>query len=132
MRDEEGSLDRWHTEILAARARVHSVLVAGDLTVPESLDAALLQGFGAVFLLWTAPPRTFRQWVADHADAFRGRPLRADQSTPWINFQALGGSKGESDRIWHVLSSFLRPFGMGARPPNAARRRPGAGGHWGL
>src|SRR5881397_745406 len=32
-------------------------LVAGDLTVPESLDAAL-QGVGAVFLLWTAQPGT--------------------------------------------------------------------------
>jgi len=32
-------------------------VVAGDLTVPESLDAAL-QGVGAVFLLWTAPPGT--------------------------------------------------------------------------
>jgi uncharacterized protein YbjT (DUF2867 family) len=32
-------------------------VVAGDLTVPESLDAAL-QGVGAVFLLWTAPPST--------------------------------------------------------------------------
>jgi uncharacterized protein YbjT (DUF2867 family) len=32
-------------------------VVAGDLTVPESLDAAL-QGVSAVFLLWTAPPAT--------------------------------------------------------------------------
>jgi uncharacterized protein YbjT (DUF2867 family) len=32
-------------------------VVAGDLTVPESLDAAL-QGIGAVFLLWPAPPAT--------------------------------------------------------------------------
>jgi uncharacterized protein YbjT (DUF2867 family) len=32
-------------------------IFAGDLTVPESLDAALL-GVGAVFLLWTAPPAT--------------------------------------------------------------------------
>ena len=32
-------------------------VVAGDLTVPESLDAAL-QGVSAVFLLWTAPPTT--------------------------------------------------------------------------
>jgi uncharacterized protein YbjT (DUF2867 family) len=32
-------------------------VVAGDLTVPESLDAAL-QGVSAVFLLWTAPPGT--------------------------------------------------------------------------
>jgi uncharacterized protein YbjT (DUF2867 family) len=30
---------------------------AGDLSVPESLDAAL-KGAGAVFLLWTAPPAT--------------------------------------------------------------------------
>src|SRR5438093_4135084 len=30
---------------------------AGDLTAPESLDAAL-QDVGAVFLLWTAPPAT--------------------------------------------------------------------------
>jgi len=32
-------------------------VVAGDLTVPASLDVAL-QGVGAVFLLWTAPPGT--------------------------------------------------------------------------
>jgi len=32
-------------------------VVAGDLTVPESLDASL-QGVSAVFLLWTAPPAT--------------------------------------------------------------------------
>jgi uncharacterized protein YbjT (DUF2867 family) len=32
-------------------------VVAGDLTVPESLDAAL-QGVSAVFLVWTAPPVT--------------------------------------------------------------------------
>jgi uncharacterized protein YbjT (DUF2867 family) len=31
--------------------------VAGDLTVPASLDSAL-RGVGAVFLLWTAPPGT--------------------------------------------------------------------------
>jgi uncharacterized protein YbjT (DUF2867 family) len=32
-------------------------VVAGDLTVPESLDASL-QGIGAAFLVWTAPPST--------------------------------------------------------------------------
>ena len=32
-------------------------VVAGDLTVPESLDAAL-RGVGAVFLVWTVPPAT--------------------------------------------------------------------------
>jgi uncharacterized protein YbjT (DUF2867 family) len=32
-------------------------VVTGDLTVPETLDPAL-QGVGAVFLVWTAPPTT--------------------------------------------------------------------------
>ncbi|HLW18503.1 MAG TPA: NAD(P)H-binding protein, partial [Actinomycetota bacterium] len=32
-------------------------IIAGDLTVPESLDEGL-QGVGAVFLVWTAPPGT--------------------------------------------------------------------------
>jgi uncharacterized protein YbjT (DUF2867 family) len=32
-------------------------VVTGDLTVPESLDAGL-RGVNAVFLVWTAPPRT--------------------------------------------------------------------------
>jgi uncharacterized protein YbjT (DUF2867 family) len=32
-------------------------VVAGDLTVPESLDAGL-QSVGSVFLVWTAPPAT--------------------------------------------------------------------------
>jgi uncharacterized protein YbjT (DUF2867 family) len=32
-------------------------VVAGDLTVPDSIDTAL-RGAGAVFLLWTAPPAT--------------------------------------------------------------------------
>jgi uncharacterized protein YbjT (DUF2867 family) len=32
-------------------------VVTGDLTVPESLDAAL-RGAGAVFLVWTVPPAT--------------------------------------------------------------------------
>lgn len=35
-------------------------VVAGDLTVPESLDAAL-PDLGAVFLLWTAPPSSRAQ-----------------------------------------------------------------------
>lgn len=42
----------------AAAALPQSVeVVAGDLTVPESIDGAL-QGVRAVFLLWTAPPAT--------------------------------------------------------------------------
>jgi uncharacterized protein YbjT (DUF2867 family) len=59
------------TQLLAARVPVRALtrrpataglpaaveVVAGDLTLPASLDAAL-QGVGAVFLLWTAPPGT--------------------------------------------------------------------------
>lgn len=48
---------------------VPSVLVTGDLTVPESLDAAL-RGVGAVFLVRVvAPAGSFRRWVADHREA---------------------------------------------------------------
>jgi uncharacterized protein YbjT (DUF2867 family) len=43
----------------AARLPAAVEIVAGDLTVPESLDEAL-QGVGAVFLLWTAAPATVR------------------------------------------------------------------------
>ena len=41
----------------AARLPAAVEVVPGDLTVPESLDAGL-QGVGAVFLVWTAPPTT--------------------------------------------------------------------------
>ncbi len=53
-------------------------VVAGDLTVPESLDAAL-QGVGSVFLVWTAPPATAPAVVARHrvARAARRLPLVA-------------------------------------------------------
>jgi uncharacterized protein YbjT (DUF2867 family) len=41
----------------AAMLPANVEVVTGDLTVPESLDAAL-RGAGAVFLVWTAPPAT--------------------------------------------------------------------------
>ncbi|TMK81411.1 MAG: NAD-dependent epimerase/dehydratase family protein [Actinobacteria bacterium] len=41
----------------AARLPAAIEVVSGDLTVPESLDAAL-QDVGAVFLVWTVPPAT--------------------------------------------------------------------------
>jgi NAD(P)-dependent dehydrogenase (short-subunit alcohol dehydrogenase family) len=41
----------------AARFPAAVEVVAGDLTVPESLDVGL-RGVGTVFLLWTAPPTT--------------------------------------------------------------------------
>src|SRR5829696_2033003 len=45
-----------HSEAAATLPATVDV-VPGDLTVPESLDAAL-HGVGAVFLVWTAPPAT--------------------------------------------------------------------------
>jgi uncharacterized protein YbjT (DUF2867 family) len=41
----------------AARLPAAVEVVSGDLTVPESLEAGL-EGVGAVFLVWTAPPTT--------------------------------------------------------------------------
>jgi uncharacterized protein YbjT (DUF2867 family) len=41
----------------AAELPADAEVVTGDLTMPESLDAAL-RGSGAVFLVWTAPPAT--------------------------------------------------------------------------
>src|SRR3954447_22520680 len=46
-----------HRTEAAATLPANVDVVTGDLTVPESLDAAL-QGVGAVFLVWTAPPAT--------------------------------------------------------------------------
>jgi len=62
-------------------------VVVGDLTIPESLDAAL-RGVGAVFLLWTAPPTTVPAVVdrlASHASrvVFLSSPHR----TPHPFFQ---------------------------------------------
>ena len=62
-------------------------VMAGDLTVPESLDAAL-QGVSAVFLLWTAPPATAPavvERVASHAQ--RVVLLSSPHRTPHPFFQ---------------------------------------------
>ena len=62
-------------------------VVAGDLTVPESLDAAL-QGAGAVFLVWTAPPATAPAVVARLAShARRVVFLSSPHQTPHPFFQ---------------------------------------------
>jgi len=61
-------IDLLSSEDVPVRALIHRAdaaltlpadvdVVTGDLTVPESLDAAL-HGVGAVFLVWTAPPAT--------------------------------------------------------------------------
>ena len=62
-------------------------VVAGDLTVPESLEAAL-QGVGAVFLLWTAPPGTVPAVVERLAsDKRRVVFLSSPHKTPHPFFQ---------------------------------------------
>jgi uncharacterized protein YbjT (DUF2867 family) len=62
-------------------------VVPGDLTVPESLDAAL-QGAGAVFLVWTAPPATAAA-VVERLAAHTRRVvfLSAPHQTPHPFFQ---------------------------------------------
>jgi uncharacterized protein YbjT (DUF2867 family) len=62
-------------------------VVTGDLTVPESLDEGL-EGVGAVFLVWTAPPATAPAVVerlATHAQ--RVVFLSAPHKTPHPFFQ---------------------------------------------
>jgi uncharacterized protein YbjT (DUF2867 family) len=62
-------------------------VVTGDLTAPESLDAAL-QGVGAVFLVWTAPPTTAPAVVERlAASAQRVVFLSAPHQTPHPFFQ---------------------------------------------
>lgn len=60
---------------------------AGDLTMPESLDPAL-KGVGAVFLVWTAPPRP-AEAVIERLAAHVGRVvfLSSPHRTPHPFFQ---------------------------------------------
>ncbi|GAA4215830.1 NAD(P)H-binding protein [Microbispora amethystogenes] len=62
-------------------------IVTGDLTVPESLDAAL-HAIGTVFLVWTAPPQTAAA-VVDRLAAHAQRIvyLSAPHRTPHPFFQ---------------------------------------------
>jgi len=71
----------------AARLPPKADVVVGDLTVPESLDAAL-RGVGAVFLVWTAPPATAPAVVERLATyARRVVFLSAPHQTPHPFFQ---------------------------------------------
>lgn len=72
----------------AARLPAAVEVLSGDLTVPDSIDTAL-QGTGAVFLVWTAPPATVPaviERLASHARrvVFLSSPHR----TPHPFFQA--------------------------------------------
>jgi uncharacterized protein YbjT (DUF2867 family) len=71
----------------AAMLPANVEVVTGDLTVPESLDAAL-RGAGAVFLVWTAPPATAPA-VVERVAAYARRVvfLSSPHQTPHPFFQ---------------------------------------------
>jgi uncharacterized protein YbjT (DUF2867 family) len=90
-------------------------VVAGDLTVPDSLDA-VLQGVGAVFLLWTAPPDTAPAVVERLASHTRRVVfLSAPHQTPHPFFQQpnpLARFYAEVERLivaTGLESTFIRP-----------------------
>jgi uncharacterized protein YbjT (DUF2867 family) len=74
-------------------------VVAGDFTVPESLDAAL-QGVGAVFLLWTAQPGTAPAVVERLASrTLRVVFLSSPHTTQHPFFQQPNSDDGQDDVI---------------------------------
>lgn len=98
-------------------------VVAGDLTVPESLDVAF-EGVAAVFLLWTAPPGTARAVVerlASHAQ--RIVFLSSPHKTPHPFFQqpnSMARFHADVERLiasTGVESTIIRPgmFASNAR-----------------
>jgi uncharacterized protein YbjT (DUF2867 family) len=76
-----------HRSESAATLPANVEIVSGDLTVPESLDAAL-HGISTVFLVWTAPPQTAAA-VVDRLAAHVQRVvfLSAPHRTPHPFFQ---------------------------------------------
>src|SRR4051812_50177856 len=56
-------------------------VVSGDLTVPDSLDAAL-RGVSTVFLVWTAPPATAAPVVERLPGSERPAPLLSPPHPP--------------------------------------------------
>jgi len=90
-------------------------VASGDLTVPESLDAAL-QGVGAVFLVWTAPPTTAQAVVerlATHGE--RVVFLSSPHQTPHPFFQQpnpMAALHAEIERLIAaagLASTIIRP-----------------------
>jgi uncharacterized protein YbjT (DUF2867 family) len=76
-----------HSSESAAMLPANIEVVAGDLTVPESLDAGL-RDVSAVFLVWTAPPATAPA-VVERIATHTGRVvfLSAPHKTPHPFFQ---------------------------------------------
>jgi uncharacterized protein YbjT (DUF2867 family) len=98
-------------------------VVAGDLTVPESLDAGM-RGVGSVFLVWTAAPATAPaviERLASHAS--RVVLLSSPHQTPHPFFQQpnpMARMHAEFERLIAsagVASTIIRPgmFASGAR-----------------
>ena len=90
-------------------------VVAGDFTVPESLDAAL-QGVAAVFILWTAPPGTAPAVIERLASHTRRVVfLSAPYKTPHPFFQQpnpMARFHAEVERLIAAAgleSTFVRP-----------------------
>ena len=90
-------------------------VVAGDLTQPDTLDAAL-DGIDAVFLVWTAPPAAVD--AALDRIAIRGRRvvlLTSPHKTPHPLFQQPNPMRGLHARIESLIDAsgaqwtFLRP-----------------------
>ena len=90
-------------------------VVAGDLTVPDSLDS-VLEGVGAVFLLWTAPPGTAPAVVERLASHTRRVVfLSSPHQTPHPFFQQpnpMARFHAEIERLIAAAgleSTFIRP-----------------------
>lgn len=90
-----------------ADARLPSAVevVSGDLTAPESLDAAL-QGVSAVFLVWTAPPTTAEAVIARlAAHVERVVFLSSPHQTPHPFFQQPNPLAVLHAQIEHLLAA---------------------------
>lgn len=107
----------------AAGLPVDVEIVAGDLTMPESLDAGL-QGVSAVFLLWTAPPASAPAVMARLAEqARRVVLLSSPHQTPHPFFQQpnpMAAFHAELERLMaaaRLEATILRPgmFASNAR-----------------
>lgn len=113
-------------------------VLAGDLTVPESLDAALA-GVGAAFLVWTAPPATAPA-VVERLAARAGRIvlLSSPHQTPHPFFQQpnpMAAFHARLDRLVvesGAASTIIRPgmFASNTVPWWAAQIRAGDAVRW--